>query len=84
MNCDRKFNCFNDARCNLGKVETDSSPRFHRFVVGGLSEVFQGIALFFRSICFGIFLASFHSFPSIFRVSAHSTHQLVGAVLTIA
>ena len=26
MNCVRKFNCFNYARCNLGKVETDSSP----------------------------------------------------------
>ena len=84
MNCHRKFNFFNDARCNLGKVETDSSPQFHQFVVGGLSEVFQGIALFFRSICFGIFLASFPFFPSIFRVSAHSTQQLVGAVLTIA
>ena len=84
MNCVRKFNCFNDARCNLGKVETDTSPRFHQFVVGGLSEVFQGMALFFHSICFGIFLASFPSFRSIFRVSAHSTHELVGAVLTIA
>lgn len=68
MNCVRKFNCFNYARCNLGKVETDSSPRLHQFVVGGLSEVFQGIALFFRSICFGVFLASFPSFPSILRV----------------
>ena len=84
MNCDRKFNCFNDARCNLGKVETDSSPRFHQFVVGGLSEVFQSIALFLRSIFFGVFLASFPSFPSILRVSAHSTHQLVGVVLTVA
>ena len=63
MNCVRKFNCFNDARCNLGKVETDSSPRLYQFVVGGLSEVFQGIALFFRSICFGIFegKCSFHT-----------------------
>lgn len=45
-------------------------------------KVCRGIVMCFRSICFAILLASFPSLPPTFWVSIHSTHRLIGVVLT--